>query len=197
MLYIISGASRAGKTIIAKKIATQKGISYFSLDWLIMGFTNGLPDYGIHDKLFPDEIAEKAWCFLKAMLESMIWEEANYIIEGEAILPELVIELVKKHPGKLKICFVGYTDVKLEEKVKTIKDFSGKEKDWLSDKSEDYIMDHVKNMIAHSLKIKKSCKENGIAYFDTADNFLEAMEGAIKYLSSKNKGHKENDKISL
>ena len=184
MLYLISGASRAGKTIIAKKLSKQKGISYFSLDWLIMGFTNGISEYGIHDKLFPDEIAERSWSFLKAMLESMLWNDENYIIEGEAMLPELIIELLKKYPTQLKICFVGFTDVDINDKVKTIKEFSHKEKDWLRDKSEDYIIDHVKNMIAHSKKIKKSCKENDIAYFDTSRNFTGVIEEVMKYLST-------------
>lgn len=182
MLYLISGASRAGKTIIAKKLAAQEGLSYFSLDWLVMGFTNGMKASGIHDKLFPDEIAEKSWPFLKAMFESMIWDEVNYIIEGEAILPELIIELIKKHPEKLRICFVGYTDVNLDEKVKTIKYFSYKEKDWLSNESDKYIINHVQNMITHSIKIKKSCKENDIVYFDTSNNFIDTIDDAIKYL---------------
>lgn len=182
MLYLISGASRAGKTMIAKEISAQKGISYFSLDWLIMGFTNGIKEYGIHDKLFPDEIAKRSWSFLEAMFESMIWGEENYIIEGEALLPELIIKLLNKHPGKLKICFVGYTNVKVNEKVKEIKYFSCKNKDWLNDESDEYIVDHVKNMVVHSVKIKKSCKENSIAYFDTSTNFINNIEDAIQYL---------------
>jgi hypothetical protein len=183
MLYLISGASRAGKTIVAERLSLQKGLSYFSLDWLIMGFTNGITEYGIHDKLFPDEIAERSWSFLKAMFESMIWGEVNYIIEGEALLPELIIELLKKYPTEIKICFLGFTDVSPAEKAETIKAFSHKNKDWLSDKSDAYIIDHVKNMIAHSIKIKKSCTENGIVYFDTSKNFPDAIDKALKYLS--------------
>ncbi len=183
MIYIISGSSRAGKTILAEKLSAKENISYFSLDWLIMGFTNAISEYGIHDKLFPDEIAERAWSFLKAMIESMIWSDVNYIIEGEAILPELVIELLEKHPRKLKICFVGFTDVELEEKVKDVKEHSIKEQDWLSDKSDEYIKDHVKNMITHSIRIKKSCKENRITYFDTSKHFMDVIEDAIEYLT--------------
>ena len=183
MLYIISGTSRAGKTIIAKKLSIKKGISYFSLDWLVMGFTNGIREYGIHDKLFPDEIAVRSWSFFKAMFESMLWTDVDYIIEGEAILPELIIELLKKHPDQIKICFVGYTDVQIDKKVSDIKDFKSGEKDWLSDKSDEYIIDHVKNMIGHSIKIKKSCQENSIIYFDTSRNFIRTIEDAIKYLS--------------
>jgi len=182
MLYLISGASRAGKTIIAKKIAAQKGISYLSLDWLVMGFTNGIPEYGIHDMLFPDDIARKSWSFLKAMIESMLWSEVNYIIEGEAILPELIVELLKKHPDKLKICFIGYTDVTIDEKVIDIKKFSCGKSDWLRDKSDTYIIDHVKNMIAHSLKIKKSCKENNVKYFDISKNFMDVIKNTVEYL---------------
>lgn len=182
MLYLISGASRAGKTIIAEKLSAQKGISYLSLDWLIMGFTNGIPEYGIHDKLFPDEIAKKSWNFLKAMFETMIFSEVDYIIEGEALLPELLVELLEKYPDKLKICFVGFTTINVENKVQTVKDFSNKKKDWLSDKSDGYIADHIKNMIVHSKMIKKSCIENKITYIDTSKKFTTAIEDTIHYL---------------
>ena len=184
MLYLISGTSRAGKTMIAEKIAAQKSISYFSLDWLVMGFTNGIPEYGIHDLLFPDDIAKRSWSFLKAMLESMLWSEVDYIIEGEAMLPELVIELLQKHPSKIKICFVGYTNINVNEKFKQIKKYSIGEKDWLLDKSDTYIIDHINNMVAHSKKIKKSCSENGLKYFDTSKDFLGTINRTITYLLS-------------
>jgi hypothetical protein len=182
MLYIISGSSRSGKTITAKKILAERGISYLSLDWLVMGFTNGIPEYGIHDKLFPDEIAKRSWSFLKAMLESMIYVEADCVIEGEALLPELIVELREKYPGKLRICFVGYTDVSVDEKVKEIKKYSCGKNDWLIEKSDEYIMDHVQNMIAHSIMIKKSCKENNMRYVDTSKDFMDVIEGTIEYL---------------
>ncbi len=183
MLYIISGASRSGKTIIAKKLSAEKGISYLSLDWIMMGFTNGIPEYGIHDKLFPDDIAQKLWGFLNAMFESMISVDTDCVIEGEAILPELIIELLHKYPDKLKICFLGYTNVNVDQKSKEIKDFSMKENDWLNDKSDSYILDHIKNMISHSLMIKKSCLENRLKYFDTSQNFLQTLEAAKKFIS--------------
>jgi hypothetical protein len=182
MLYLISGASRSGKTLLAEKILAQKGISYLSLDWLVMGFTNGIPEYGIHDKLMPDEIAERSWRFLKAMIESMISCDIDHVIEGEALLPELVVELAIKYPDQLKICFVGYADVTVDQKFKDIKKFPRGQADWLQDKSDDYILDHVKNMIRHSRNIKKSCKENKIKYLDTSENFLGALEDTIAYL---------------
>ena len=46
MLYFVGGASRAGKTTIARDILGRHQIPYVSLDWLMMGFTNGIPEYG-------------------------------------------------------------------------------------------------------------------------------------------------------
>ncbi|WP_350290111.1 hypothetical protein [uncultured Croceitalea sp.] len=182
MLYIISGASRAGKTLVAQQLAAQKSISYFSLDWLVMGFTNGIPEYGVHDLLFPDEIAERSWSFIKAMLESMLYSDIDYIIEGEAILPELFTQLLEKHPNKLKICFLGFTNVDPNGKMSSVKKFSTGETDWLSDKTDAYILDHIKNMVAHSIKIEKSCAATGLTYFDTSKDFTATMERAISYL---------------
>lgn len=182
MLYLISGASRSGKTLIAKNILKQKQIPYMSLDWLVMGFTNGFTENGIHDKLFPDEIAEKLWAFLEAMCESMLWSDIDYVIEGEAILPELIHTLLKKHPDKIRICFLGYTDVDKEQKMRELKAFHDGEKDWLLKESDAYIYDHIDNMIAHSRLIKNSCAKYGLRYFDTSGNFPLAIEAATKYV---------------
>ncbi|MGB5377412.1 hypothetical protein [Muriicola sp.] len=182
MLYIISGASRAGKTILAKKIAAQKGIPYLSLDWIMMGFTNGIPEYGVHDLLFPDEIAQRLWGFLKAMMESMIYVETDCVIEGEALLPELLKELVTKHPNKLRVCFLGYTEVSIDKKWKEIRAYSSEKNDWLADKPDAYVRDHIQNMITHSGNIKSSCKAHNLCYLDTSKNFLERLQEAENYL---------------
>lgn len=182
MLYIISGASRSGKTTLAKRVAAQKGIPYLSIDWLMMGFTNGIPEYGIHDKLFPDEIAERLWKFLKAMLESMIYVEEDCVIEGEAVLPELIIQLQKKYPDKLTICFLGYTEVGIENKLVEIRKYGNDKNDWLAAKSDNYINDHTNNMIDFSRKIERSCKEFGLQYFDTSDGIIDNLDRAVRYL---------------
>jgi hypothetical protein len=178
----VSGTSRSGKTIIAKNILQQEKIPYMSLDWLVMGFTNGIPKYGIHDKLFPDEIAKKFWNFLEAMLENMIWSQTNYVIEGEAILPKLISTLLKKHPDKIRICFVGYTQIDIDKKVSDIRKYSDGKGDWLISEPDDYIYSHIENMLSYSKKIQESCAKSNIRYFDTSENFLKATNEATKYL---------------
>lgn len=191
MIYIISGASRSGKTMIARKIAKKKGIPYLSLDWLVMGFTHGIPDYGLHHMLFPDEIAERLWPFLKPMCENIMSSEDHFIIEGEAIMPKLIVDFLKEHPNKIKICFLGFADISIDQKFKEIKAYyNSGNRDWLTDKSDTYIKDHINNMIHHSRKVKNSCEETHLKYFDTSRNFISTIDEAIEYLITDRKNAK-------
>jgi 2-phosphoglycerate kinase len=182
MLYLVSGASRSGKTLIAKQIMKRTSIPYMSLDWLVMGFTNGVPEYGIHDKLWPNEIAEKIWPFLNAMCASMLWSEVDYILEGEAVLPGLISDLLIKHPNKIRVCFLGYTDVNAEDKVKEVKLYSGGKGDWLTTEPDEFINNHIENMIVYSNLIKNECADHSLAYVDTSSDFEESIENAIELL---------------
>ena len=183
MLYILSGTSRSGKTIVAKEFLKRTGIPYMSVDAIMMGFTNGIPEYGIHDRLWPDEIAKKMWSFYKAMCENMIWSQTNYDLEGEAFLPKLVCELLESHPDKVKAAFMGYAEVDLAKKIKEVKDHSSGIGDWLIDEPEDYIASHIKNMIDYSAMIKSECYQHQLPYFDTSNDFNDSIERVLNYLA--------------
>lgn len=176
MIYIISGTSRSGKSLLAQSIMQEERIPYLSLDWLVMGFTNGVPEYGIHDKLWPNEIAEKLWPFLKAMLDNMIWSGTDYVIEGEAVLPELIYNYLKENATHIKICFLGYAYIDASEKLTETYAHSDQEKDWLINESKQYVKTHIGNMIAYSQRIEKSCAKYGMQYFDVSMNFKETLE---------------------
>jgi hypothetical protein len=182
MLFLVSGTSRSGKTLIAKKLLAEKQIPYLSLDWLMMGFNDGIPEYGVHHLLWPNEIAEKMAPFLLGMIDCMLIDGMDYVIEGEAMLPQLVAELVEKHPDKIRVVFVGYTDINVEDKVALVKKHSDGGNDWLTNESDEYIRDHIKNMIAYSKTIKNGCEKHGLSYFDTSEDFLGAIEAATDFL---------------
>ena len=182
MLYLVSGTSRSGKTLIAKKIFADKQIPYLSLDWLMMGFNDGIPEYGIHHLLWPNEIAGKMWPFLRGMIDSMLIDGTDYMIEGEAMLPQLIADLIEKHPDKIKAVFVGYSEINVNDKVALVKRHSDGENDWLTNKSDEYIRDHIANMIGYSKMIKKECEKHGLSYFDTSEDFSGAIEAAQDFL---------------
>ena len=182
MLFLVSGTSRSGKTLIAKKILADKQIPYLSLDWLMMGFNDGIPEYGIHHLLWPNEIAEKMGPFLLGIIDSMLVDGVDYVIEGEAMLPQLVADLVDKHPEKIKAVFVGYTEISVKDKVALVKKYGDGEKDWLTNESDEYIRDHIENMIAYSKMIKSECQQYRLSYFDTSADFLGGIDAATDFL---------------
>ena len=182
MLYLVSGTSRSGKTRVAKKILADRQIPYLSLDWLMMGFNDGIPEYGIHHLLWPDEIAGKMEAFLLGMIDCMLVDDIDYVIEGEAMLPGSVATLIEKHPGRVRAVFLGYAEINVEDKVALVKKFSDGESDWLTSKSDKYIRDHVGNMIAYSKMIKRGCEKRGVPYFDTSEDFSGAIEEATEFL---------------
>ena len=182
MLFLVSGTSRSGKTLIAKKILADKQIPYLSLDWLMMGFNDGIPEYGIHHLLWPNEIAKKMWPFLQGMIDSMLVDGMDYLIEGEAMLPQLIAELIERHPEKVKAVFLGYTEINIDDKVALLRKHSDGENDWLTNKSDEYIRDHIGNMIAYSKTIKKGCEQHGLSYFDTSEEFLGTIKAATDFL---------------
>ena len=182
MLYLVSGASRSGKTIIARKILAKKRIPYLSLDWLMMGFNNGIPQYGIHHLLWPNEIAEKMAPFLHAMIGSMLVDGMDYVIEGEAMLPQLTADWLNEHPEAVRAVFLGYTDIDVNDKMMLVKKHGDAKYDWLISKSDEYIRDHIDNMIVYSKKIKRGCEKHGLTYFDTSEDFPRAIEAATQFL---------------
>jgi uncharacterized protein with ParB-like and HNH nuclease domain len=182
MLYLIGGTSRSGKTLLAKRLLQEHKLAYLSLDWLMMGFNDGIPEYGIHHKLWPNEIAKKMWPFLEAILSSLLLEDIDYVIEGEAMLPELLTVFIKKHPKKVRVVFVGYADIKVTDKVDQVKQFTSAEFDWLIELSDQYITDHIGNMVQYSKTIQNSCKQYNLAYFDTSADFLSGIEKAKQHL---------------
>ena len=114
--------------------------------------------------------------FLQGMIDSMLVDGMDYVIEGEAMLPESVADLIEKHFDKVKVVFVGYTEINLEDKVALVKKHSDGEDDWLTNQSDEYIRDHIGNMIAYSKKIEKGCEKHGLSYFDTSEDFLGTIE---------------------
>lgn len=184
MLYLVSGSSRSGKTLIAERISKQTGIPFLSLDWIVMGFTNGMPEVGIHDKLFPDEIAERLRAFLESMCESILWTGQDLVIEGEAMLPESARTLLDSHPGSVRVCFLGYTDIEVEDKVSEVIAHGGGKKDWLLDETDDHIHRHIKNMVEHSRMIRDQCTEHDVPYFDTSTDVPSTLDRATRYLLS-------------
>ena len=98
------------------------------------------------------------------------------------MLPQLVADLVEKNPETIKTVFVGYTEINAEDKVALVKKHAHGENDWLTSESDEYIKDHIENMIAYSKLIKDGCERHELPYFDTSHDFPGSIEAATDFL---------------
>ncbi len=181
MLYILGGAPRAGKSILAKKMLKEKQISYFPTDALIGVLSQSAPEYKInHDVPFIEK-SKKLWKFTKVLFGYFIEEEDNFLVEGDAILPEQAAEMLKEYPNQTKACFVGYVDMTPEEKLGTIRSFK-QEIDWTDNHNDKALLEMIDQMIQYSKYIKNECAQYNLKYFDLSDDFGKTHEEIFQYL---------------
>lgn len=184
MIYLIGGVSRSGKSRVASLLHSETGISYLPLDFIMMAFMNGVKDSGVHDKLWPHEIAEKLWGFLESFIYTLNYNQMDYIIEGEAMTPFLLDGLVKELGENLKVVFIGYDQADVKQKIEDCKTYTTSEKDWLIRESEEHIKNHIINMVEYSKSIKEECLKYNITYFDTSNNFNKVIAEILTFLKT-------------
>ena len=182
MLYIIGGASRTGKSVISRELMVKTGMPYFSLDVLMMGLANGLPEYGINPDDPEFRNAEKMWPVLRSMLINMIETGTEYIVEGYTILPEHASELQDLFPDQVKSCFIGYTDINPKKKLEDIRFYSDLPNDWAKTSSDGDILELINRSISYSSFLKKECEKYSIPYFDQSEDFSGIQRRILAYL---------------
>lgn len=181
MLYVLGGASRAGKTSLSRRAVTDLEIPYFPLDSLLYGFVKGLPQLAISwDQSFVER-AEKAWPVAKHMFNFFLEEERDFLIEGDSILPSQVSELAAE--GKpVRCCFLGYTELTKDEKLALIRKYHQGDIDWTKGVSDEEMLKMVDQMIKFSKYLEDECSQFGVKYFDVSHNFDGVRAEAFEYL---------------
>jgi hypothetical protein len=180
MLYILGGASRSGKSILSRRFASDLGIPFFCLDFLVTSLQD-IPSLHIkHDQPFIAK-AENLWPMAKNMLSHIISEEPNYLIEGDGILPKQIVELSQLHPNAIRSAFVGYTEISAKDKLKEIREFGGQKDDWTMNYSDDEMTKYITDMIEYSNYLKTECEINNILYFDVSFDFKNKIDELFNY----------------
>ena len=80
MIYLISGASHTGKTVLAQRLLEEKHWPYLSLDHLKMGLIrSGNTDLSVFDD---DKMTDYLWPIAREIAKTAIENGQNLIIEG-------------------------------------------------------------------------------------------------------------------
>ena len=117
MIYLIGGAPRTGKSILAQRLAAQLRIEWISTDLLehMLQF-NHVEGIKTEWNAAPEAITAAAEWFFPS-LEHFVWGihsmSEGYVIEGVDFLPEHVVRLSAHYP--LRSVFLGCSKMTLEQ----------------------------------------------------------------------------------
>ncbi len=188
MLFIIGGAARSGKTMLAKRLAAELGAGWFSTDFLSRPIEVAAPH--LHVKGVRDGIpngkdfmlcAQTQWPFLAELVKSIYASKAPYVLEGEVFIPQLVNNLeVEVVP-----CFLGYNTANPATKMADIHAYRAtSSNDWTQAYTAQEQLCIINERIAFSAQLAAQAQEYHMPYFDLSSNFVPTMERVYDALVS-------------
>ena len=200
MVFLLGGPPRVGKSIISGEIRKKHALNVVSTDTLAAVLENVLDpekttDLFAFDRFYEKPAAERVkimlmdpavlietvrresqvvWRAVEAFIRRENDEGRDVLIEGVAILPELVSQL-KDIPHR--VVFVGNQGENHKENIK--KAAQENEQDWMRGARDVYIdafASFVRRMSAH---IEQEAVRFGFAYLEMASKPLEDVTAAV------------------
>ena len=187
MIYFVGGPPRVGKSIIAKAIARQHGISTVSTDSLgavletvldpkaepglfAISRFNDMPEAD-RIRIMVENTTRRVDCQIEE--SAAVWravepfvlreqdEGRDLVAEGVAVLPELVTQL---EGIDYRAVFVGNQGHKLKENIK--RSARENEHDWMRHASDEYIDAFATFVVEMSSYIEKGARRYGFEYIE-------------------------------
>jgi hypothetical protein len=175
MIYLRGGAPRAGKSILAQKLAAQLRIGWISTD-LLTEILKAKNVPGLQHKwdATPEAVtATSEWFF--PCLERFVWGvnsmTDNYLIEGVSFLPAQVAELSDQYP--IHSVFLGCSQMTLEKFDK----FPGHSRGYAD------LPEETRRQFAHDVPLwSEFIRQEAVAwncrYIDMSDDFSSRLAEA-------------------
>ena len=184
MLYLIGGPGRSGKTTLALRLLRDHGIAYFSLDYLMMGLCRGLPESGVDPNRPEAEVAPLLWPVVRGMLRAMVENGEEYCLEGFVLTAEHIAEARGLFPGMIRGCCLGYCTAEPAEKLAQERSHPTTNP-WPADRPEGDALEEFAVLRDASIRLRESCAEYDVRFFDTGSGFEQVIAGAARYLAAE------------
>lgn len=181
-LILIGGASRSGKSLLARLLLEEQGIPYCSLDNCMMGFQIAFPDCGIHSSQSAYDRSRTFWPWIRHMCQSILNSgEADYLVEGDVLLPIHLQLMMKNYPGRVSGCFLGYSNADRTSIYSRIRKYTGSN-DWIQKLAFEQATNFVGEQIHFSQYLKNESNKRDLNYVDTGTDFMGAIREACSLL---------------
>jgi len=181
MIYIIGGAPRVGKSILAQQISAHLRIGWVSTDLLMTLFSvKNFEGKKTEWNAAPEAIAAAAEWFFPC-LERFVWGASfmadDYVIEGVDFLPEQIMRLSAQYP--LRSVFLGCSKMTLDRFDR----FPGRSRGYSGLPTE------VRSRFAQDIPrwsefVRQEAERFGCAYIDMSDDFQSRLSDAEALLST-------------
>ena len=183
MLYLLGGAARSGKTIIARRFLAEKGIPFFSLDFLAHGLARTYPQLQIDLNSDDVSVGESLWPLAKLISTMMILEEHEYLLEGALIQPKHAQEIRLEFPTRVRACFVGFADAEIGTKFQQVKRYGGGPDDWMAEFNDKTVLEELSRLKTTSNALREACKQYQLQYFETSAEFEQSVQKVVAFLA--------------
>lgn len=183
MIHYIGGAARSGKGILVRRLLTDLNLPYLSLDVLKMGLTRGMPELAFDPDAGGMQVAERIWPLVREMTVNLLEERVDYVFEGE-ILPRHVDAVRQIHSRQVRACFLGYSTISPDQKLREIRRYSGYPNDWPQSCSDDTLLSIIHREIAFSQYLQAESARLQFPYYDLSHQFMPVLDQVVDYIRS-------------
>lgn len=182
MLYMVGGAPRSGKTILAERLLAEHGLPYFSIDTLIASLARAEPELGLRVSDPPMKRVEIIWPTLRKLASDASQKADKFLLEGDVLLPKHVMEFGSGSNTGIKACFIGYADVDPAKKLRAIRRYAADRTDWTDELDNVHLLNLIGEFRTFSGYLRSECRHYKIPYFDGSTSFASALRDAQAYL---------------
>ena len=120
MIYIITGASHVGKTVLAQKMLEKYKYPYVSIDHLKMGLIrSGNTELTPEDD---DELVGYLWPIVREMIKTAIENRQNLIVEGCYVPFDWREDFDDDYLSEIRLIILAMTDKYIDEHFDDIRD---------------------------------------------------------------------------
>jgi len=201
MIYLIGGAPRVGKSIIAKAFAEELGARFVSTDDLEKVVVNRTPKKELTERfplsgfsfdplkntLSPDERARLQIISARSIENEIdhVVQEADsssqpLILEGVHLLPDYVNKLIQKFgAAHIRVVFIGATNKELA--LEGIERNSSPD-DWLQEAGQAVREQVAEFVVSYSNYIRSQVMEYGLAWIERTNDFRYDKERTTEAL---------------
>jgi hypothetical protein len=185
MLYLLGGAARSGKSIIARRVMAHCQLPFFSLDYLANGMAEVWPE--LKNDLDTDDatVGERIWPVVKSIASMMLRTHVHYLLEGASLQPHHASELILAFPNQVRACFVGFADADITEKLQNVRQFGGQPDDWMAHWEDALVVQQLEHLKIASRAIQSECHGLHLPYFELSLEFEHSISTVVQHIGQE------------